>query len=259
MKRIVALTIVTLFVVSCGKKDGTPMTAPQAAEPQASAPAATTESKPFVIPPSAKKQAKYFPEGSSTRAIQDLDDMLDSYIIDPQTPEQSQYNVDLKRTVLYGTFDIRELSSLALDKHWAERTPQEQNYFVDIMTRLLEKKAVFSKEQGQKKKSAKDKNVYKVTYAGHKFIDSDEANSLVTTKVHIPSQNLTIDLNYKLKKQNGGWKVYDVIVDGASLLDNYRYQFGKIIDKEGYAGLIKRMETKLGELEKKTATEKVGQ
>ncbi len=42
-----------------------------------------------------------------------------------------------------------------------------------------------------------------------------------------------------------GWKIYDVIVDDASLLDNYRYQFDSIIRKGGYADLIRRMESKL--------------
>jgi phospholipid transport system substrate-binding protein len=250
------------LAAACGKKPGEAPPAPAAPAPApAPAPAAPAPEpeKPFVIPPAAKKQAKYFPEGTPSRAIQDLDDMLDSYVLDPQTPEQRQYNEDLKRAVIKGTFDIRELCRLALDKHWGERTSQEQDAFVDLMIRLLEKKAIFSKEQGQKK-AKKSKHVYSVSYEGDKFMNPEKTNSVAMSLVHIPSESLKIELNYKLKKGQpseasagsaGGWKIYDVIVDGASLLDNYKYQFDKIIAKEGYPNLVHRMESKLKELQEK--------
>lgn len=256
MKKILMIMALVFIVVACGKKGPeapveTPAAAPTTAAPaEPAAPTPPAETKPFVIPPSAKKQAKYFPEGTPSRAIQDLDDMLDSYVLDPQTPEQKQYNEDLKRAVIKGTFDIRELCRLALDKHWNERAATEQDSFVDLMIRLLERKAIFSKEQGQKK-NKKSKNVYSVTYEGHKFTNPDQTNSLAMSLVHIPSESLKIELNYKLKKDGNSWKIYDVIVDGASLLDNYKYQFDKIIAKEGYPNLILRMESKLKELEEK--------
>lgn len=264
MKKNLILLVLILSIAACGKtavQQPAPQPAAGVAETQRSAPQPTVESKPFVIPPSAKKQAKYFPEGTPSRAIQDLDDMLDSYVLNPKTPEEKQYNADLKKTVLHGTFDLRELCRLALDKHWAERTPQEQDAFVDLMTRLLEKKAVFSKEQGQKKR--KSKTVYQVTYEGHKFLNQDRSNSLAMSMVHIPSESMKIELNYKLKKAASrapageAWMIFDVIVDGASLLDNYKYQFDKIIAKEGYPNLIHRMESKLKELREKDQEEPV--
>ncbi len=250
MKKVAIVSLmVGLLFCACGKKEAPP--APAAEGPKAApiAPQPAAEAQPFVIPPSAKKQAKYFPEGTPSRAIQDLDDMLDSYVLDPQTAEDRQYNANLKRAVIHGTFDIGELCRLALDKHWGERTPEEQATFVDLMTRLLEKKAIFSKEQGQKKK--KTKSLYKVTYDGDKSLNPEKTNSLAMSTVHIPSEALKIGLNYKLKKVEKGWMIYDVIVDGASLLDNYKYQFDKIIDKEGYPNLVHRMESKLKELEEK--------
>lgn len=277
MKKMLPAVLALAVLASCAKKEGeAPAKAPQApaatsspkvseapatvpAAPASQVPApsqasASTAQTPFVIPQAAKKQAKYFPEGTPSRAIQDLDDMLDSYVIDPQTPEQKQYNEDLKTAVIKGTFDVRELCRLALDKHWAERTPQEQDSFVDLMIRLLEKKAIFSKEQGQKKaEKKKSKTVYQVTYEGDKPLTAGQT-ALALSLVHIPSENLKIELNYKLKKEGNAWKIYDVVVDGASLLDNYKYQFDKIIAKEGYPNLIHRMESKLQELQQKDKT-----
>ena len=97
----------------------------------------------------------------------------------------------------------------------------------------------------------------------------DKGKSLVQTWVNIPSENLKISLNYKMHQVDIAelvildpivgvalpvpagtpttreWRIYDVIVDDASLLDNYRYQFDAIIRKGGYADLIRRMESKL--------------
>lgn len=244
---VVFAMALVVMVLACGKKPASVQPAEAPAPPQA------VSEKPFVAPQPVRKQAKYFPEGTASRAIQDLDDTLESYILNPRTAEEKEYNAALKRHVINGTFDIRELCRLALDKHWGERGSGGQDSFVDLMTRLLEKKAVFSKEQGQKKKGTKD--LYRVTYEGDRFLNPEKTLSLARSAVHIPSEDMKIELNYKLRKVDGstggGWKIYDVIVDGASLLDNYKYQFDKIIAKDGYPTLVHRMESKLKELEEK--------
>ena len=215
------------------------------------APETTAEVPPIVIAPKKDPKKKYFPEGSPSHAIQDLDDQLDSYILSPQTDEEKRYNDALKKQVLHGTFDIGELCRLAMAGHWKEISGAEQRHFVDLMTRLLEKKAVFSKEQGGKKQKGKGP-LYSVTYEGHRFLNPEQTLSLVRSLVHIPSEDLEIELNYRLKKAETGWKIYDVIVDGASLLDNYKFQFDKIIKKDGYPTLVHRMESKLAEIEAKS-------
>lgn len=243
-RKWVVLAMVLMLTTACGKRPEVTETKPTGSVEQA-------PETPFVAPTPVKKQEKYFSEGSPSRAIQDLDDMLESYVLNPKTDADRQYNTSLKRHVINGTFDIRELCRLALDKHWGERSGGEQDYFVDLMVRLLEKKAVFSKEQGQKKKGAKV--LYKVTYEGDKYLNAEKFQALARSTVHIPSEDLKIELNYKLKRKSPaeGWKIFDVIVDGASLLDNYRYQFDKIISKDGYPTLVHRMESKLKELQEK--------
>ena len=56
-----------------------------------------------------------------------------------------------------------------------------------------------------------------------------------------------IPIGYSLIKKDGKWMVYDMVIDGVSLIANYRRQFSKIIRKEGYPGLVKRLQTKLAE------------
>jgi phospholipid transport system substrate-binding protein len=199
----------------------------------------------------AKETAKaYELKGTPTQAIQELDGMLDDFHIGSKlTAQQEEENRQLKRKIIHGTFDIHELSRLALSKHWDEIAPDEQERFVKLLTDLIEEKALFSKEQlAAKSKSAKK---YRVVYRGDKFLDKDKKTALTRTRVIVPSENIDIGLNYKLKRQDGVWKVFDVIVDEASLVDNYRYQFDSIIKKSGYPELVRRMSTKLDEIRKK--------
>ncbi|MFH1829319.1 MAG: ABC transporter substrate-binding protein [Pseudomonadota bacterium] len=200
--------------------------------------------------PSVSKKRNYYPTGSPTRAIQELDDTLDDFNVAPKgknlTSEQEAHNKKVKQDIIHGTFDIRELSKLSLSKHWKERKPDEQDQFVKLLTDLLEEKALFSKEQSAAKSKTGGK--YYVVYRGHKFLNPEKTRSFVRTKVVVPSENIDIMLNYRLKKMEGEWKIYDVIVDEASLVDNYRFQFDSIIKKHGYEELVGRMNKKLQEI-----------
>jgi ABC-type transporter MlaC component len=202
---------------------------------------------------SGTKEMKYYPVGSPTRAIQELDDMLDDFKVAPKgqslTSDEEAYNRKLKQQIIHGTFDIRELSKLSLSKQWDKLTPAEQGEFVKLLTDLLEEKALFSKEQSAAKSKSGGK--YFVVYQGHKFTGGDKDKSFVRTKVVIPSENIDITLNYRLKKVGNDWKIYDIIVDEASLVDNYRFQFDSIIKKHGYADLVSRMSKKLEEIRRK--------
>ncbi len=217
-------------------------------------------------------EAKLFPEGTPTRAIQDLDKLLDTYIVVPKNKEEIKHNRILKKQALQGTFDIRTLAKISMAKNWDKLTTKQQNHFVDVLSQLLERKAVFAKEQGDGGKSKG--SPYIINYSGHKKLSSPD-KSLVESSVTIPAENLKISLNYKLLQveraknpprdpllgiylpipddweKEQGWKIYDVIVDDASLLDNYRYQFDAIIRKGGYEDLIRRMESKLASMKEK--------
>lgn len=194
------------------------------------------------------------PMKSPTRAIKDLDAMLDDFKTGTKLSEMDEeHNRELKMKIIHGTFDIRELSKLSLAKHWNKLTEAQRDHFVDLMVSLLEEKALFSKEQSAAKSKSGGK--YKVLYRGHKFLDKAKNKSFVRTKVLVPSENIDIILNYKLKNKDGQWKIYDVIVDEASLVANYKFQFNSIITKHGYDELVDRMTKKLDEIKTERRTE----
>jgi len=74
-------------------------------------------------------------------------------------------------------------------------------------------------------------------------------------KTRILSKGTEIHIDYKMMKKPNGWKIYDVIIEGVSLVNNYRNQFHRIVTSKGYEELIKRMRTKWEELIKETEIE----
>jgi len=83
----------------------------------------------------------------------------------------------------------------------------------------------------------------KIDYTGE-ILDGDYAE----VRTVVVRTNDRIPLNYRLMQENGGWKVYDVVIEGVSLVGNYRSQFSRIIHESSYAELVRRLKTKVSEL-----------
>lgn len=188
------------------------------------------------------------PAGSPTRAIQDLETKMEDYKTGSSlSAEDKAKNAQLKKEALNGTFDLRELCRLALDKHWNEISATEQNNFVGLMTQLLEKKGILSKEQ-----SRTHGKKYFIKYLGDTYLDLQKNRARTRTQITVPKEDVSISIDYKLLKKGSEWKIYDVIVDDASLVDNYKYQFNSIITKHGYPELVSRMKKKLVDMDAKS-------
>jgi phospholipid transport system substrate-binding protein len=133
-------------------------------------------------------------------------------------------------------FDSQEMAKRTLGKHWNQRTPAEKKQFTDLFATLLENSYAGKIESY---------NNEKIIYT-KETLDGDYAE--VKSKVITPKQD-EYTLDYKLmKKENGIWMVYDVVIEGVSLVSNYRTQFNKIISTNGYAELVKKLQAKSNEL-----------
>lgn len=198
-------------------------------------------------PPEEFKQEVLAPDKipSPLDSIKGLDVKVDSYKTGSHlTPEDVEANRRLKQQIIRGTFDLHELCRLALDIHWNSLKEADHRYFSGLMTRLLEKKAIFSKEQikGESKP-------YRIEYQKQEFLDAEKKSALVATKLTVPTEKVDLNIKYKLTLSPYGWMIYDVIVDEASLVENYKFQFDTIIKKYGYPELVSRMEKKLKEMD----------
>lgn len=254
MKRIVYFFLIFSIFTACSKSENATSTATPPAEQKeqpsqkSTEPQATIQDK--ADQPMDSTVAEEIENDMSKahfgpmEAIKDLDKEIEGYRLGQNlTSEELEANRNLKQRIIRGTFDIKELCRLALDKHWEPLLADQKKHFVDLMTQLLEKKAIFSKEQLQG-----ENKLYQINYIKEVIDQADPAKATVYSRMVIPKRKMDLELTYKLIKKPNGWKIYDVIVDDAELLKNYRYQFDRIIQKGGYGDLVKRMEQKLGSI-----------
>lgn len=183
------------------------------------------------------------------QALKELDKMAEQYRVGSNlTGADVEFNRQLKTRILRGTFDLRELAKLSLAEHWNTLTAKQRDEFVELLTNLLETRSVFAKEKAVEKGESKG---YSVNYKGQDYSDKQKTDALAKTTIYLKSKGIKVSINYRLKKNSHDWKIYDVIMDDASLIANYRYSFGNIIKKHGYPELIRRMEEKLKEFRAK--------
>ncbi|MEN8256604.1 MAG: ABC transporter substrate-binding protein [Thermodesulfobacteriota bacterium] len=132
-------------------------------------------------------------------------------------------------------FDFAEMAKRALAKAWKRRTSVEREKFVNLFKELLKDTYV------ERLKTYSDGS-YKVVFdrvliRGKKAV----VNSLVTQK------GREISAAYKMYQDGNEWFVYDVVIEGVSLVSNYRSQFVSVIRKDGYDELVRRLEEKVSE------------
>ena len=128
-------------------------------------------------------------------------------------------------------FDFREMSQRALATHWKKLSSDQQDNFTRLFSRLLQNTYL------------KKINMYSDEEIQYKGQDIRKNRAVVETVVL--KNNVEIPLVYRLKRKTDQWRVYDVVIEGVSLVRNYRSQFRSILNKEKYPGLIKRMEKKI--------------
>jgi phospholipid transport system substrate-binding protein len=136
------------------------------------------------------------------------------------------------RAITDGVFDWNEMAKRALGRHWAARTPAEQQEFVGLFRDLLERAYVSKIERYAGEP---------ITYVGE-VADAD----LTTVRTKITTrQNQEVAIDYRMFKDNGDrWRVYDVLIESISLVNNYRTQFDGIIKTSSYDELIKRLKAR---------------
>jgi len=141
----------------------------------------------------------------------------------------------IKRSIA-AIFDNQEMAKRALGKHWNTRTTAERKQFTELFATLLENSYAGKIESY---------NNEKIVYT-KESVDGDYAE--VKSKVITPKQD-EYTLDYRMmKKENGNWMVYDVVIEGVSLVSNYRTQFNRIISTNGYPELVKKLQAKSNEI-----------
>ena len=169
--------------------------------------------------------------GAPTDTLKGTVDRIVQILADPalqDKPEQRRAEV---RKIAEGIFDYPDTARRALGPHWSARSPQEQQEFAKLFADLLDRAYVSKIElyQGER-----------VRYVGE-TADGDEATvkTVIATK-----KSSDIPVDYRMHRKDGRWLVYDVIIEGVSLVSNYRTQFNKVVQTESYDALAQRLRAK---------------
>jgi phospholipid transport system substrate-binding protein len=135
------------------------------------------------------------------------------------------------RAIADEIFDWEEMAKRSLGIHWKERTPEEKTEFVKLFADLLDRTYMgkIEKYSGEK-----------ITY-DNETIDGKYA--LLESKI-LTKNDTEVAVNYWLMNKNGTWWVYDVSVEGVSLIKNYRTQFNEILARSSYPELVKKLKSK---------------
>ena len=135
------------------------------------------------------------------------------------------------RTIVYPLFDFKEMARRSLGSNWRRLTPKQQKEFVTVFTDLLEKTYADKIDlyEGQK-----------VVFRNEN-VDNDYAG--VDTRV-IGRNDESFSVVYKLHHVGGKWRIYDVVAENISLVNNYRSQFNRVIAKSSFEELMKVMKDK---------------
>ena len=150
------------------------------------------------------------------------------------------------RKIANEIFDFGEIARRSLGRYWQPLSETQRSEFVGLFGDLLERSYISKIELygGEK-----------IIYSGER-VDGDLA--VVGTKI-VTKNGTEVPIDYRLFRRGDSWKVYDVNIEGISLVSNYRTQFNKIIQTSGYNALVDRMKAKQTEFLEDTGPKKKAQ
>jgi phospholipid transport system substrate-binding protein len=171
-----------------------------------------------------------------TDEVRETTDKIIAIVSDPalKGPSHEALRRERIRKAVDELCDWEEMSRRSLGRHWTRRSEQEKKEFVQLFGQLLERTYIDRVEgySGEK-----------VDYTGDRT-DGDYAE--VDVKI-MTKQNTEIPVVYKMRSKDQKWWVYDIIIEGVSLVNNYRTQFSEILARSSYDALVKKLKEKVAE------------
>jgi phospholipid transport system substrate-binding protein len=148
------------------------------------------------------------------------------------TPDKVLERCRYIREALNELFDWEEISRRSLARHWGRRTAQEKENFIELLARRLERTCVRALE------------AYPLVEL-HCLDETLDGDSGIVKVKFVTEKEREIPFTYRLKKKGGDWLVYDISVEGISLVNSYRTQFNTFLVSASYHELVKRLRATL--------------
>ena len=165
-------------------------------------------------------------------------------VISTLNDEALKNDLPARRAILRKTindqFNYRQMVMRSLAKNWDVRSAEEQQLFIALFKSLLEN------SYANKLESFSNEKI--------NYLDEVVKGEYALVKTEVVRKATTVGVDYKLVRENGVWQVYDFVIEGVSMVRNYRAQFTKIIHKHSYEVLVQKLTDKINALKKGSST-----
>ena len=159
-------------------------------------------------------------------------------VISTLKDEALKNDLPARRAILRNTindqFNYRQMVMRSLAKNWDVRSAEEQQLFIELFKSLLEN------SYANKLESFSNEKI--------NYLDEVVKGEYALVKTEVVRKATTVGVDYKLVRENGVWQVYDFVIEGVSMVRNYRAQFTKIIHKHSYEVLVQKLTDKINAL-----------
>jgi phospholipid transport system substrate-binding protein len=171
--------------------------------------------------------------GVPTEQVRGTVDQVIAILADPslKTESKQKERRDQLRRVIFARFDFAEMARRSLGPEWRRRTATEQQEFINLFTDLLQDNYIGTIESYSGDKVGYTRELQEK--------DNAEVQTTLTTK-----GEAAYSINYRLRLVDKDWKVYDVVIENISVVNNYRSQFSRVISKSSYEELVRAMKEK---------------
>jgi len=182
-----------------------------------------------------------FAESHITTDLQGTIDQVLEIVSDKNLQKNPTLRREKLRQVIGLRFNYKQMVMRSLAKNYMDRSDKERKEFTRLFKKLLEN-SYASKIENYRNET--------INYMGEQV-----KGKYALVKTQIVRKDGVIDVDYKMFKENGQWLVYDFVIEGVSLIRNYRSQFSKIISTESYATLVSKLSKKVEDLEVQSLAE----
>jgi len=171
--------------------------------------------------------------GAPREQVQSAIEKVTAILNDPNLKSDAKKSerIERLRQVIFPKFDFAEMAKRSLGSNWQRRTPEEQQEFVKLFRELIENSYV---------ENIDSYNGEKVNIVGEK---QEKDFAQVNTKI-VNNKGEEFAVDYRLLQSSGDWKIYDVVIENISIVNNYRSQFNRVIVKSSFEDLLQKLRDK---------------
>ena len=182
-----------------------------------------------------------FAESHITTDLKGTIDQVMEIVSDKNLQKNPPLRREKLRQVIGLRFNYKQMVMRSLAKNYKNRSEKEREEFTQLFKKLLEN-SYASKIENYRNET--------INYMGEQV-----KGKYALVKTQIVRKDGVINVDYKMLKESGQWLVYDFVIEGVSLIRNYRSQFSKIISTESYATLVSKLSKKVEDLEVQSLAE----